>query len=689
MANYTNLKQSVKNAIKNNGRQDITGDGLQAVLLSIIGSVGQYATFAGVADPSTNPGTQDGNVFYIATKSGVYPNFGGLEVKYGGMSIFENSTGSWVKKDISIETLQNVFDGNKVNNIVQEGGISDVFNVDPKVGDLLYSKNGDFGDWGIITDAHLEGEWLYITYTWGGYVNTIKLDKDGQAARYVNRFKKPTVFDAESVLSASTAGNMQDYFLIKDPDNPTQSYFEFWQVGDLIGSPKGGIIVSDVVNPGGLDNTMMYIYGGEIVTITYKAQSPAKIMSVSKAKIGSPEDAANFNGSIYARIAANKQAIGNSTDTAKEDGSLYARIRYLMEKKNYKRYNRNLLDKLTTQSTPAEIEAAFTPIGESSFRRPKEGDVFLEGTGQWLGSGRDFIVTFCSDYWADWTMICCGSQKEVVLNFTEYDSTRKIRTYKTRDLGWTSDLVKDKGTDYVRAVNDVLLRKLYEACDATYNSDDDTYTLNEVKLSKDEMFDIYINENMTGVSEVIDSWCDYPNNRKTNIPPSDSKSSESFGITCKFVAYSNSDLEIFKLSRKATLEDTGQGWSIKALDYSFSNCPKLRKIIGTLNFSRFSGSSIGNAEFSHLPALEEVRIFLKISMAIKDSPKLSYDSIKFMADNSKNVAAITVTLHADVFAKLSGTASEDEYTQSGHTKEEWMALVTTAQGRNVSFAEAV
>lgn len=687
MANYTNLKQSVKNAIKNNGRQDITGDGLQAVLLSIIGSVGQYATFAGVADPSTNPGAQDGNVFYIATKSGVYPNFGGLEVKYGGLSIFENSTGSWVKKDISIETLPNVFDGNKVNNIVQEGGISDVFNVDPKVGDLLYSKNGDFGDWGIITDAHLEGEWLYITYTWGGYVNTIKLDKDGQEARYVNRYKKPTVFDAESVLSASAAGNMQDYFLIKDPDNPTQSFFEFWKVGDLIGSPKGGIIVSDILNPGGLDNTMMYIYGGEIVTIVYKAQSPAKILSVSKAKIGSPEDAANATGSLYARVAFNKKEIGTSTDEAKADGSLYARIKYLMDKKNYKRYNRNLLDKLTTQSTPEEITAAFTPIGESSFRRPKEGDVFLEGTGQWLGSGRDFIVIFCSEYWLDWTMICVGAQKEVAVSFTEYNSTRKISAYKTRDIGWTEELVKNKGTSYVRAVNDVLLRKLYEACDAVYNADDDTYTLNEVKLTPQEMYDIYINQNMWNVRENIISWCDYPHNPKTNIPPYQSLSSGALGCHCIFVAYVNDSLETFKLCKSAA-DTNEQGWLITSFDYAFQGCKNLRKIIGVIQFG--SVVKLSQNRLIALPALEDVRFKFAQDAWIKDSPKLSYDSVKFMAEKSTNGSrAITISLHADVFAKLSGTASDDAYTQSGHTKEEWMAIVTTAQGRSVSFAEAV
>lgn len=234
-----------------------------------------------------------------------------------------------------------LFDGDKVNNIVQEGGFSDVFvvngqTVDPRPGDLLYNAEGTYGRWGVITDVHLEGQQLYVTYVWEGCVNTIMIDENGDAARYVNRYKTPKVYDAQSVLSASSAGNMQDYFLIKDSDNPTQSYFEFWQVGDLIGSPKGGIIVGDVVNPGGLDNTMMYIYGGEIVTITYKAQSPAKILSVSKAKIGSPEDAANATGSLYARVAFNKDAIGNTTDAAKEDGSIYAQLKYIKEKgQNY------------------------------------------------------------------------------------------------------------------------------------------------------------------------------------------------------------------------------------------------------------------------------------------------------------------------------------------------------------------
>lgn len=688
MANYTNLKQSVKNAIKNNGRQDITGDGMQAVLLSIIGSVGQYATFAGIADPSTNPGTQDGNVFYIATKSGVYPNFGGLEVKYGGLSIFENSTGSWLKKDISIETLPNVFDGNKVNNIVKEGGFSDVFvingqTVDPKTGDLLYNADGIYGKWGVITDIHLEGKQLYIKYIWDGYVNTIMIDENGDAARYVNRYKTPKVYDAKSVLSASSAGNMQDYFLIKDPDNSTEYFFEFWQVGDLIGSPKGGIIVSDVVNPGGLDNTMMYIYGGEIVTITYKAQSPAKIMSVSKAKIGSPEDAANATGSLYARVAFNKKEIGTSTDEAKADGSLYARIKYLMDKKNYKRYNRNLLDKLTTQSTPAEIEAAFTPIGESSFRRPKEGDVFISGNGQWLGSGADYVVTFCSDYWQDWTLMCVGTQKEVVINYTEDDGTRQIKACKTREIGWPSDFGKG-GSSYATAVNELLLRRIYEYFGAVYNESDNTFTFNELKLSQKEMLDAYLFENCTNVRGRWQGFCYYTKYKsgKTNFCADKIYYATDTGpISMDFqqLCYSHSGILVFKIPYP---------FVPLSLDSVIQNCDNLVKVLGELdmrNIKQDSWNSLKNNK-----NLEVIKIKkLKCSINMKKNPKINYDSWKFLVDNAENESAITVTIDPVPFALLTGTAPNEDYTPTGHSKEEWTAINTDAQEKQISFAEQV
>lgn len=73
---WTNLKAGIANVIKFNGNQEITGNALQGVLNTIVNSLGAYASFAGIATPSTSPGTPDGPVFYIAAQPGVYSNFG-------------------------------------------------------------------------------------------------------------------------------------------------------------------------------------------------------------------------------------------------------------------------------------------------------------------------------------------------------------------------------------------------------------------------------------------------------------------------------------------------------------------------------------------------------------------------------------------------------------------------------------
>lgn len=115
MGNYEQLKQAVTSVIKNNGNYEITGDILQNTLLSIISTVGGNATFAGIATPTTNPGTPDQNVFYIASQNGTYTNFGGITLE-NKVVIFSNVNGSWVMTDTGIatkkdvEALQNVED---------------------------------------------------------------------------------------------------------------------------------------------------------------------------------------------------------------------------------------------------------------------------------------------------------------------------------------------------------------------------------------------------------------------------------------------------------------------------------------------------------------------------------------------------------------------------------------------------
>ena len=97
MANWNDLKASVAEAIKTNGNQEITGQILQNTLNSIISNLGENATFAGIATPNTNPGTPDGNVFYLATKPGIYSNFNSFTVENNVAIIYNNvlNSGVW------------------------------------------------------------------------------------------------------------------------------------------------------------------------------------------------------------------------------------------------------------------------------------------------------------------------------------------------------------------------------------------------------------------------------------------------------------------------------------------------------------------------------------------------------------------------------------------------------------------
>ena len=80
MANYKSLKTTINANVKRNGNQEITGQILNSVLTAMVDTLGTGYSFAGIATPSTNPGTPDAKVFYIANGKGSYINFGGLQV---------------------------------------------------------------------------------------------------------------------------------------------------------------------------------------------------------------------------------------------------------------------------------------------------------------------------------------------------------------------------------------------------------------------------------------------------------------------------------------------------------------------------------------------------------------------------------------------------------------------------------
>lgn len=109
--------------------------------------------------------------------------------------------------------------------------------------------------------------------------------------------------------------------------------------------------------------------------------------------------------------------------------------------------------------------------------------------------------------------------------------------------------------------------------------------------------------------------------------------------------------------------------------YAFYNCPKLERIIGVLDLWFAAAAATANA-FDGCAQLRSVRINrLRNTISFKDSPHLSLESLHYLIGHAANTAAITVTVHSDVYARLIDP-----------TQAEWYALNEQAAAKNIAFA---
>lgn len=187
MGNYEQLKQAVSDVIKKNGNQEITGEIMQNTLLSIISTIGNDATFAGIAVPETNPGTPDQNVFYIASEPGIYANFGNVKL-IDQVLIFSNNNGTWYKSEVNIpnDYSLNRFEVNTfTNNLTINSFIKEIYlsgnGFDKNNKYAIYSivRGFDGIGWAISIkniDTGLSTGWIIISDSeeLTGYVKAIK-----------------------------------------------------------------------------------------------------------------------------------------------------------------------------------------------------------------------------------------------------------------------------------------------------------------------------------------------------------------------------------------------------------------------------------------------------------------------------------------------------------------------------------
>lgn len=123
-------------------------------------------------------------------------------------------------------------------------------------------------------------------------------------------------------------------------------------------------------------------------------------------------------------------------------------------------------------------------------------------------------------------------------------------------------------------------------------------------------------------------------------------------------------------------------YSSGSSELKFDNYEKLRAIIGkVLSYKR-------PVSFPGCKKLEYFRFIISTDFNVQSCPLVRLDSLQYLVANAANGSTvITVTVHPDVYAKLTGDTS-NAAVQALTVEElaQWQALVATAQQKKISFA---
>ena len=159
---------------------------------------------------------------------------------------------------------------------------------------------------------------------------------------------------------------------------------------------------------------------------------------------------------------------------------------------------------------------------------------------------------------------------------------------------------------------------------------------------------------------------------RTNLPVKSNPGGDTYKLEVPYLFAACSQLEVALMGVSKSL-----GYIIPVYCMGmFYNCFKLKTVLGIIDMQRIS-NSIANIFYNCL-ALEDVNIKnLKVNISFAYSPLISLESLQYLITNAANTSPITVTVHADVYAKI-----QDE------TNTDWHALIETAAAKQITFATA-
>lgn len=116
----------------------------------------------------------------------------------------------------------------------------------------------------------------------------------------------------------------------------------------------------------------------------------------------------------------------------------------------------------------------------------------------------------------------------------------------------------------------------------------------------------------------------------------------------------------------------------------FQNCSKLRKILCYIQFYKCSYQH----QLTKCNSLELCRISsISENFYIADSPLWNYESVSYTVTNAANTTPITITVHPDVYAKLTNdTTNAAAAALTADELAKWGQILTNAIAKNITFA---
>lgn len=694
MANYSSLIAAINAAIKQNGNQEITGPVLNSVLNAMVSSLGNGWQFGGVVTPSSAPGSPDQKMFYLAWTPGAYTGFGGMVLGPNELGVF-TKTGSTVTLDT-----------------VNLGGGSSP------------SGSGTY----VVTDLELlddSATSMQIDKAIGGFDNLVAAIQSGAVVLSADTTDYQHAYKIAVAELGDTGEGLASITILDTSKLSLERYtISKSSSGELsleLFTISGGSINSVyTVRMKGLENTSN---SNEIIAAIGSWPNLFSALSDNKIIMEVPTESEPYGSLYICHIVTGTRTTGviqlSTLDSSSGNYVLKTytisaasaeQLSVTVESVSYVTHGEltsaTLSDfKTASKTIPGAVNELFDAVGQPTITKVDLSD--YDESGYWttagtkassssvrikhiaLNTGDLLVASVLATSDCNIITIVNGDYDAVVAEYLTPGTMAKA-TYPFLAtspcfvaLSFTSIaeayIVKSAQNlaNVATALSTATLHKVYEEYGAVYNKETGYWELNGLTdLTEEDMWDIYL-AGVPKTENLTEFYGGKPIRTTFNFSVRGGSTGTGAKLRGTFIDCVN--IEIVQFYKNANTPIY-----VKELLNVFFNCQKLREIVNIIQI--YSQNALVYNAFYNCKALKSVKLkSLGKDISFKDSPLLSYDSLNYLVTNATNTAAITVTVHPTTYSYLTGTAQPSA--EVGGTSEEWQALLTTAQGKQISFAQ--